>query len=236
MHAHSKNNNIDLEQFKSRFQSFRKFDYKSYPHCFGEFWKWKLRTETKSEHILDAKHIEETYDKLGKTLKIWQWHRPEKFSKLAKKLKNALERISNAYNQIRSYSLLEFSEVPDKPLESIWHELGCVKTAGGKNPNGYYLVMATTKPLMFLWGQTLAFDSVVRGRMPRFGISGLSSDYWDFELWRKVMQKFQESLNQQPKVVSVFKEVSQKEYGTEKNIPYGQFTDLYYWVRQCSKE
>ena len=221
---------IDLKQFKSKFQSFRKTDYESYPYCFGEFWKWKLSIETESKHILDAKHIKKTYDRLGQTLKIWQWHRPESFSELAKRLKNALEQIRDAYNQVRTYSLLEFSEIPDKPLESIWHELGCIKTVGGKNSGGYYLAMATTKPLMFLWGQTLAFDSRVRKYMPRFDILGISGDYWSFRTWKKVMLMFQESLKQQPKVMSLFKEVSQREYGTDNIIPYGQFLDLYYWV------
>jgi len=131
----------DLEKFEYRFQSFKKIDYESYPYCFGEFWKWKLRTETKGEHILDAQHINETYDRLSQTLKIWQWHRPCSFFKLAKRLKDALEKMRDAYNQIRSYSLLEFSEIPNEALKLVWHELGCVKTVGGKNHGGYYLVI-----------------------------------------------------------------------------------------------
>lgn len=222
----------DLEEFEYRFQSFKKIDYESYPYCFGEFWKWKLRTETKSEHILDAQHIKETYDRLSQTLKIWQWHRPDSFFELAERLKDALEKMRDAYNQIRSYSLLEFSEIPNEPLELVWHELGCVKTVGGKNPCGYYLVMATTKPLMFLWGQTLAFDSVVRRCMPRFSILELGDNYWSFGTWKKVMVRFQESLKRQPKALDLFKEVSRKEYGIESLVPYGQFLDLYYWVKR----
>jgi hypothetical protein len=221
---------IDLKQFESRFQSFRKFDYQSYPNCFGEFWKWKLITETKSEHILDAEHIKKKYGILSETLKIWQWHRPYSFSRLAKRLKGALEKICDAYNQIRSYSLLEFNEVPNEPLKLIWHELGCVKKGEEKNPSGYYLVMPITKPLMILWGQTLAFDSRVRKHMPKFNISGLRTDYWSFGTWKKVMIKFQESLKQQSEVVSLFEEVSKKEYGIKSSVPYGQFLDLYYWV------
>ncbi|MBE0512692.1 hypothetical protein IBX38_06555 [Candidatus Bathyarchaeota archaeon] len=218
-----------MEEFKDRFRSFRKIDYKTYPYCFGQFWKWKVRTETESVHILDAEHIGQAYKKLSETLKIWQWHRPDKFSKLGKKLKDALEKMRDPYNQIRGYSLLEFSEIPKKTLESIWHELGPVKTAEGKNPGGYYLVMATTKPLMFLWGQTLAFDSIVRGRLRKLDIHGLRDDRWDFETWKNVMATFQESLKQQPEVVNLFKEVSRNEYGTDSIIPYGQFLDLYYW-------
>ena len=219
-----------MEEFRVRFQHFRKFDYQSYPYCFGEFWKWKLRTENESEHILDHKHAEETYNKLSNTLRIWQWHRPYSFSELAGRLKESLKRISNAYNEIRGHSLLEFDEIPHKPLELIWHELGWVKTFE-KNNGGYYLAMATTKPFMFLWGQTPAFDSVVRMRMPRFNILGISDNYWSFEKWGTVMMRFQESLRHQPEAVNLFKEISSKEYGTNSNVPYGQFIDLYYWVR-----
>lgn len=222
---------INLEEFKSKFQSFEKTDYETYPYCFGEFWKWKVRTENKNKHILDVKHIKETYDKLSQTLRLWQWHRPYNFSELAKRLWNTLEKICDAYDQIRNYSLLEFDVIPNELLEFIWHELGCVKTGEEKNPSGHYLVMGATKPLMFLWGQTLAFDSVVRARMPGFEIVGLSDNYWSFTKWKAIMVRFEKSLKQQPEIVEVFKEVSRKEYGTDSIIPYGQFLDLYYWVR-----
>ena len=123
------------------------------------------------------------------------------------------------------------SNIPNEPLEFIWHELGSVK-AFEKNEGGYYLAMATTKPLMFLWGQTLAFDSVVRGRMPRFDNTtfDLTNDYWTFEQWEETMSKFQEDLKQQPEVIGLLKRVSLEEYGTDSVVPYGQFIDLYYWV------
>ncbi len=206
-------------------------DFETYPYSFCEFWKWKLRTETKSGHILDAKHIKETCDKLSRTLKKWQWNRPYSFLELVERLEGTLEKVCDAYNQIRNYSLLEFNEIPNEPLELIWHELGCVKTGEEKNLSGYYLVMGTTKPLMFLWGQTLAFDSRVRKRMPRFDIHGLSDNYWGFTKWKKVMVRFQESLKRQPEVVDLLREVSRKEYGTDSIVPYGQFLDLYYWVK-----
>lgn len=221
---------LNLEKFRTRFQHFRRFDYQSYPHCFGEFWKWKLRTENECLHILDDKHIEETYNRLSKTLKIWQWHRPNSFSELAGRLEESLKRIGNAYNEIRRYSLLEFDEIPYEPLEMVWHELGLIKTFE-KNTTGYYLAMATTKLLMFLWGQTLAFDSVVRKRMPRFHIFCITGNYWTFEKWKKVMVRFQKSLKQQPEAVDLFKKISSEEYGTASIVPYGEFIDLYYWVR-----
>jgi len=221
---------INLKEFEIRFQYFKRFDYQSYPYCFGEFWKSKLRTENDSKHILDGEHFEETFTRLGQTLKIWQWHRPNSFAELVGRLKDSLQIIREAYSQIRKYSLLEFNEVPNEPLELIWHELGWVKTFE-KNAGGYYLAMATTKPLMFLWGQTLAFDSVVRKRMPRFHVSGITNNYWTLEKWKKVMIRFQDSLKQQPETVDLFKKISSKEYGTDSIVPYGQFIDLYYWTR-----
>jgi len=221
---------LDPKEFRTRFQHFKKIDYGTYPYCFGEFWKWKLQIENESEHILSSRNAGKTYNKLSQTLKIWQWHRPSKFSELAPRLRDALEKIQEDYNQIRRYSLLKFDRIPGEPLELIWHELGCVKEFE-KNPAGYYPAMATTKPLMFLWGQTLAFDSVVREFMPRFDLSGLTDSNWSFETWKKVMMKFQEMLKQQPDVVGLFKKLSLEEYGTDSIVPYGQFIDLYYWVR-----
>lgn len=84
---------------------------------------------------------------------------------------------------------------------------------------------------MFLWGQTLAFDSVVRGFMPKFGLSGLTDSNWSYETWKKVMLKFQDLLKERLEVVELFQKVSLNEYGTDSYVPYGQLIDLYYWVR-----
>jgi hypothetical protein len=58
--------------------------------------KWKLKTEGGNGQILSTSHLEKTYAKLSQTLKIWQWHRPCKFSELAPRLRNALEKISES--------------------------------------------------------------------------------------------------------------------------------------------
>lgn len=228
---------LNLGDFRSIFEYSNKIDYRTCPNCFGEFWKWKIGIETESKHILDSSHVDETMRKLGPTLKAWSWNRPFGYSNLAAKLRKALEGLSEPYNQIRSYSLLDFSEIPNNALEAVWHELGCVKTTGGKNPSGYYLAMATTKPLMFLWGQTLAFDSVVRRHMPKFSLSGLSHNYWDFETWKRVMVNFQKGLKQERATVSLFKEVSLSEYKTDSFVPYGRFLDICYWreSKKCAK-
>lgn len=221
---------IDLEQFRIRLKSFVRIDSVNYPSTFDEFWKWKLETETGNEHILDGKHRRETYRRLCKTLPRWQTYRGVPGIRWREILEHSLTRMSDAYNQIRSYSLLEFSEVPDDPLKLIWHELGRVKEEGGnRNDYGYYYIVAICKPLIFLWGQTLAFDSRVRANIPpRYHIS--KSNSWSFEMWKRAMKRFQEDLRQEPEVVNSFKDVSRKRYGSDLIVPYGQFLDLYYWV------
>jgi len=220
---------FDLKEFDSRFEYFRRVDYKTYPYCFGEFWKRKLKIEESGENILSNVHLKTTYTNLSQILKIWLWHRPYSFSKLAGRLLASLEALQDSYNYLRNYSLLEFDKIPEKLLKFIWHEIGCVK-AFEKNTSGYYPIMATTKLLMFLWGQTLAFDSVVRKRIPKFGISGLTKDRWAFDTWKRIMEEFQASLQQQSRIVDHFRELSLNEYGTDAIVPYGQLLDLYYWV------
>ncbi len=218
---------VEPTEFKKKFEEFKKTKFDG----FGDFWEWKLKTETKSEHILDANHIDDAFKKLIKLLREWKWHRPHSYQGLEEKLENALRKISDAYDQIRDYSLLQFEDVPEEPLKLIWRELGQVKL--GKESSGdYCLVMSVTKPLMVLWGQTLSFDSRVRSKMPKFEIEGLNYLYWDFATWKKVMAKFQKSLSNQYEIVSFFRELSFKTYGTDKLVPYGQFLDLYYWYER----
>ena len=177
---------IDLNKFRKKLKTFERIDSCNFPHTFDEFWKWKTKTEIAGGHILDEDHIEETYEKLRNILRlwkayravpeIWKWEATEKEHeeiglkgfmpidsaryKWEIRLKNSLKRIAGDYDQIRSYSLLEFELTPERPLRKIWHELGRIKEPDGKrNPFGEYFVVAITKPLMFLWGQTVAFDS-----------------------------------------------------------------------------
>jgi len=218
---------IELNQFGSRLQSYDRLDYAG---DFKGFWRWKLRTETKDEHILDDSHRTQTYHRLRSILPRWGTYRGAPGIRWREILEDSLERMSEAYDQIRSYSLLEFDKVPDEPLKSIWHELGRVKEHGGnRNPGGCYYIVAISKPLMFLWGQTLAFDSIVRTRVPR-SYNVPRDTRWYFEEWKSVMERFQEGLKQQPEDVKFFKEISNEKYGTDSLVPYGQFLDLYYWV------
>jgi len=112
----------------------------------------------------------------------------------------------------------------------IWHELGSIKDKGILNSEGYYLVMPITKPLLFLWGQTLAFDSVVRKNMPRFNIGGLMNIRWNFDTWIQIMNKLQKDLSQQPKIVDFFRKTAMEKFRNDLKVPFGQFLDLYYWT------
>ena len=223
---------INIKQFKLRHQHFQHIDSVNYPYTFDEFWKWKLTMETENEHILDDNHREETYRKLSRTLPRWQTYRGVPGLRWRETLKDSLERMPDAYDQIRSFNLLEFSEVPDEQLELIWHELGRVKDKdGNRNPVGYYYIIAICKPLIFLWGQTLAFDSLVQKYIPRtYNIP--KRNRWNFNDWKEVMEKIQRDLRQSGEVIDSFREVSREKYGIDSIVPYGQFLDLYYWVKE----
>lgn len=218
------------DEYKIRFEVFKKLDSLTYPFTFGEFWKRKLATENETANILDAGNMEITYNKLSITLGKWRWARPYSLTRLAEGLRLSLQNMQDAYDELRRYSLLEIEEIPDDLLKKVWHEIGCVKDFG-KNSGGYYLVMGATKPLMFLWGQTPAFDSVVRRRMPRFGMTGLTYDHWSYETWKKVLVKFKENLERQQGLIDFLKATSKEEYKTDKIVPYGQLIDLYYWTQ-----
>jgi len=221
---------IDLDVFKVRLRSFERIDLKNYPYTFDEFWKWKIEVETRWCHILDDGHRMETYNRLCNILPLWQTYRGVSEVRWREVLLNSLENMSEAYNQIRKYSLLEFSKVPEDALRLIWHELGRVKEKDGKrNDFGYYSIVAICKPLIFLWGQTVAFDSRVRAHFPRkYNVP--KRNRWSFEDWKEVMEKIENDLKREPRVIKFFKEVSREKYGTDLYVPYGQFLDLYYWV------
>ncbi|MGB9023454.1 MAG: hypothetical protein WCC94_08475 [Candidatus Bathyarchaeia archaeon] len=210
-------------------------DHKTYPDCFNEFWRWKVQSENGSSHILDEKHREEAFRRLGLTLRKWQWHRPQAYSNMAARLRNSLRDISTSYAELRFYSFLEMRKIPSSMLERIWCALGSVKSKEQMNSANPNLIMPITKPLMFLWGQTLAFDSVVRAKMPKLENARKSQDHWTFKEWVGALLEFRDRLMKQPEIIHVFEELSRKEYG-KGPVPYGQFLDLYYWCadRKCN--
>lgn len=215
---------LDLEQFRIKLQSFDS----SYMSELDGFWRWKLATESNEEHILDSTHRRETCRKLGSILRGWQAYRPFGSIACLKILQDSLATICDAYNEIRSYSLLQFDSVPIEPLELIWHELGRVKEEGGKrNKHGRYYIVSLSKHLMFLWGQTLAFDSRVRTHIP-LSYRVPRNSRWSFEEWKSVMGHFEEDLKANPEIVDAFKKESLKRYGTDSMVPYGRFLDIYY--------
>ncbi len=220
---------FEVGKFESMFEIFKRIDAESHPFSFVEFWKRKSEIEKTGDNILSNKYIGETYNRLARTLIYWQWSRPYSFNQFAPALRASLQNIAVTYKNLRKYSLLDFSKIPEDELRLIWNELGAVKD-GGKNEGEYYLVMAATKPLMFLWGQTLAYDSVVRRLMPKLGHTGLSYCSWDFQKWKKVTASFSDLLIDKPELVQTIKKLSIKLYGADSNVPYGQFLDAYLWA------
>jgi hypothetical protein len=151
-----------LDRFPDRY--FKNFDH---------IWKWKLRRENEDTSILHKYHIDEAHERLSVILPRWQTYRNGENSRPLKTLKESLKNISEAYEIIRQFSLLDFEDIPKDSLEKIWHELGRVKEfEGRKNQGAYYYAIAVCKPLLLIWGQTLAFDSKVRKNLPsNYGIS-----------------------------------------------------------------
>lgn len=215
---------IDLEEFRTKLTTFSQY----YMRDFDGFWKRKLQIETEEHHILSDSHRRETCRKLWTILRGWQAYRPYNSTACLGILEDSLERITDAYNQIRNYSLLEFDHVPDKPLELIWHELGRVKEEDGRrDPYGYYYIVSLSKHLMFLWGQTLAFDSRVRARIP-WSYHAPKGNRWCLEDWKRVMSSFQEELRDSRETLDTFNRESLRRYGTDSIVPYGRFFDVYH--------
>ena len=223
------NNMFNAEEFENRIKIYSVIN--GYEDDFIKFWKWKLETETENVHILDYVHRDETHRKLCEMAGKWQTYRP--IGGWRETLRDSLERIADAYNQIRKHSLLEFHDIPQEPLKLIWHELGRVKEKNGdRSSDGIYYAVAITKPLMFLWGQTLAFDSNVREFVPFCGIQKtmLKATKWNFETWRKAVEGSSDFLKQNSAIIDLSKKISIEKYGTDSIVPYGRFLDIYYWI------
>lgn len=220
---------ISAKEFEKKYKVFERLDFANRPHTFHGFWSYKIRVEKQNGHLLDNKNINETLARLGSILKIWKWHRPYEFDHCFEPFRKSVRGISDSYAKIRHFSLLEFDKAPVKDLERIWNALGSVKPEGSYGECGE-LVMTITKPLMFLWGQTPAFDSRVREKMTSLNLSGFKNTRWEFSLWINVLKKLQAYLNSNGELVGSFRIISAEKYGTEAMIPYGQFVDLCYWT------
>lgn len=218
---------IDLEEFQSRITFFpprymRNFDY---------IWKWKINIESNStNHILNDQHRKETYRRLCKILPRWQTYRNGNNSDPLGTLRDSLNNISEDYSQIKTYTLIDFDNILFECIERIWHELGRVKEYNGnKSKDGYYYIISVCKPLLLIWGQTLAFDSKVRKNVPRSYNVPRYSSRWNLKQWISVMREFSEYLKRDQNCLDVMKKESEKRYGKNTFIPYGRFLDIYYW-------
>jgi len=186
-----------------------------------------MQVENTSDHVLSEERRKETFERLKPILRSWQAYRGGRNSDIWKSLKESLGRISPEYDRIRQLSLLHFSEVPDEALRLIWHELGRVKEYRAEKNNSY-CVIAVCKPLMLLWGQTLAFDSHVRKNLPtRFNVP--ISNRWSYEQWKTVMQGLESEMKDSPADISQIDQKAMERYCTKSVVPYGRFLDMYYY-------
>jgi len=226
---------MDLTNFKNKLEVPPSGRSISYIKQYNEFWARKLHIEQENNHhILDTNHVKDTCVQLMKILPRWQTYRGVKCN-YEKNLPLAITSISHAYNDIRRFSLLEFEQIPDDSLRFMWENLGTVKEKQClQRPNLNYFVIAVCKPLMFIWGQTLAFDSINRinirnDRSLQLTESPQRSSRWSFSQWKTIMRDFQSELLQSPKVIDYCRSQSLQTFGTDFIVPYGRYLDLYYY-------
>ena len=194
---------------------------------FNSFWKWKMQVENESDHILSEGRREEAFERLKPILLSWQTYRGSSNTNTWKTLKESLGNISLAYDRIRRFSLLQLSQIPDEPLQLIWHELGRVKEYRAAKTKNYF-VIAVCKPLMLLWGQTLAFDSHVRNNLPT-RLHAPYSNRWSYEQWKTVTQGLESEMNKSKADIEYIDRKALERYQTRSLVPYGRFLDMYYF-------
>lgn len=226
---------MDIISFKNKIENPPNGRSAYYIRQYNDFWAWKIHIEQYgNSHILDAEHIDVTCQRLLDILPKWQTYRGIKCD-YEKDLPIALGDISDAYSQIRQYSLLEFQEIPEGQLLFIWHALGRVKERCGiKRADSDYFLISVCKPLMFLWGQTLAFDSINRinirnDRSFEFTHTPPSRSRWSFSCWKSVMQDLQRQLLKSQDIVDYCKSYSYEIFGSNSLVPFGRYLDLFYY-------
>jgi hypothetical protein len=230
---------MDIISFKNRMEHLPNGRGLSYVNQYNDFWTWKIGVEHQyRSHILDSRHVEETCTRLLKILPRWQTYRGVKCN-LEKELPDALTTITVAYDLIRRYSLLEFHQIPDEPLRLIWDTLGNIKENNRPNAtnetNTEHFVIAVSKPLMFMWGQTLAFDSINRINIRRDKSLLVAKDYlganrWSYLNWKYMMLDFQGELLKHPEIIAYCEQHSLQVFSSGF-IPYGRYLDLYYYYQ-----
>jgi len=215
-----------IDVFRKRMKSFPV----NYMNNFDYVWKWKIKKENTGELILNEKILIEAHFRLSKILNRWQTYRNGDNTDSIGTLKQSLKNIEDSYSMIKDFSLLNFEKIPIEPLAEIWHELGRVKEEEGKmNELGIYSIIAVCKPLLLLWGQTLAFDSRVRKNIDRRYKIPKYEGKWVFREWIDGMNQISKKLNESPDCILAIKEESHRRYGKKSPIPYGRFLDIYYF-------
>ncbi len=226
---------INLINFKNKVEIPFKMGSNMYIEQYNDFWYWKLSVEQYNRgHILDGAHLHDTCKMLLRILPRWQTYRGSNCN-YKKMLPIALYRIADAYAEIRHYSIFEFHRIPDHTLRFIWDTLGSVKERiGEKRSDLNYCTIAVCKPLMFLWGQTLAFDSVNRRNIRKDSSLQLSiilsvANRWSYAYWKIIMLDFQKVLTQKPEIIEYCQVYSFSVFGSNSIIPYGRYLDICYY-------
>ena len=213
---------------------------------FVNFWKRKIKVETHSESILDESNIDLTTKRLIGMAKSWKLYRGTKMVNIENKLGTTLWEIVDDYHSIRSKTLLDIvvdniSEDLKKHLNHIWEKLASVKDEG--NSGEGFLIMAPTKFLMFLWGQTPAFDEYLRMSYAKKEWNKISSNRqddhpwaqknrWTFKEWIKALNSIGEEIRKNDMLKAKLQELNKKYFENETDnriIPYGFFIDAYLW-------
>ncbi|MGD6851519.1 MAG: hypothetical protein ACQCN6_05605 [Candidatus Bathyarchaeia archaeon] len=218
---------LNVETLEARLGSFPE----RYMDNFNYVWRRKVKVETQQgASLLNAKFIEETHRRLSLILPRWQTYRPFDNTPCLAILKDSLSKIVTAYDQLNKYSLLDFEDAPAEILETLWHQLGRAKETNGQtNTYGSYSVISVCKPLLLLWGQTLAFDANVRKHLPyKYHIDTYSGN-WTLEEWTRVLTLISRDLRQDKKAIEFINNKSIEWYGIEAPVPYGRFLDIYYF-------
>jgi hypothetical protein len=223
---------MNLASFKKKIES---KGYMTYRSQYNSFWEWKIGVEKDGKsHILDDEHRANACSRLLDILPGWQtWRGTE--CDYSSVFPVALSNISGDYDQIRQYSLLNFNQIPDKPLKAIWHELGRVKEKSGIGRiRGDYFIISICKPLMFLWGQTLAFDSKTRKTIRADHSLTLTTSIprgsrWEFSQWKAIVNDFQRELSSKLEITQFLEQKAIEVFNSNLIVPYGRYLDIYYF-------
>lgn len=207
---------------------------------FIKFWKNKINLENGGSCLLDQKQIENTSKELLEMAKKWRLYRPEKTDEINRRLCITLPKIRAEYEKIRKFNVLdiETEDFQIDTLKVVWTKLALIKDGNEeKKSRGEYLIMPPTKFLMFLWGQTPAFDEFLRGKDNRqkaenFKIHIYSNNYWSFDNWFDTLKLISKALNGNDIFRKTIENLNEKYFNGvlgSSYVPYGFFIDAYFW-------